>query len=90
MFGQNVSVVAANHRFAISHVFCDLEWDQKRTGVKIGSNCWIGAGSAIVAGVTIGDNSVIGAGSVVTGNVPANEIWLGVPARFHARIPAHE
>lgn len=50
--------------------------------VAIGKDCWIGSGVRILMGVTIGDGAVIGAGSVVTSNVPAYEIWAGVPARF--------
>ena len=42
----------------------------------------IGAGSTILAGVTIGEGAMIGAGSVVTKNVPANELWVGNPAKF--------
>ena len=33
------------------------------------------------AGARIGDNAVIAAGSVVRGEVPAGELWGGVPAR---------
>ena len=32
--------------------------------------------------VTIGDNVIVGAGSIVTKDIPSNEIWAGVPARF--------
>lgn len=49
--------------------------------IKIGENCWIGAGVRICKGVTIGDNSVIAACSVVTKNVPANCIAAGNPAK---------
>lgn len=42
----------------------------------------IGANATILAGITIGENALIGAGSVVTKNVPANEIWVGNPAKF--------
>lgn len=86
MIGQNVSIVAANHTVSSGNIYRDLEWNQEKTGVTIGSNCWIGAHSVLVPGVVIGSNSVIGAGSVVTKNVPDNEIWLGVPARFQAKI----
>lgn len=40
------------------------------------------AGAIIIGDIVIGKNSVIGANSVVTGNVPDNEVWAGVPARF--------
>jgi UDP-2-acetamido-3-amino-2,3-dideoxy-glucuronate N-acetyltransferase len=46
----------------------------------------IGAGSIILGGITIGKNALIGAGSVVTKNVPANQLWLGNPARFRKII----
>ena len=88
MVSQHVSIVAANHSVASGKIYHDLDWDQDRTGVSIGENCWIGAHSTVLPGVSIGRNSVIGAGSVVTKDVPPNEIWLGVPARFHASIPA--
>ena len=45
-----------------------------------------GAHSIILKGVTIGARSIIGAGSVVTKDVPANEVWLGNPAKFYKKI----
>lgn len=54
--------------------------------VVIGDNVWIGMNSCILPGVTIGDNSIIGSGSVVTKSVPANEVWVGNPARFVKRL----
>lgn len=56
----------------------------ERTLVKRGAS--IGANATILAGITIGENALIGAGSVVTKDVPANEIWMGNPARFHKKI----
>lgn len=50
--------------------------------IKIGNGVWIASRVIIGAGVTIGDNAVIGAGSVVLTDVPANEMWCGVPAKF--------
>ncbi len=49
--------------------------------VDVGSNCWIGYGACILRGVRVGDNSVVGANAVVTGDVPANAVVGGVPAR---------
>jgi len=45
-------------------------------------NASIGAGAVILGGNTIGENAMIGAGSVVTKNVPANQLWIGNPAKF--------
>lgn len=46
----------------------------------------IGAGAVILGGITIGENAMIGAGSVVTKSVPANELWVGNPAKFIRKI----
>jgi len=50
-----------------------------KTLVKKGAS--IGGGATILPGVTIGENARIGAGAVVTRSVPANEVWVGVPAK---------
>jgi|KBSMisStandDraft_5_1062788.scaffolds.fasta_scaffold92801_2 maltose O-acetyltransferase len=50
--------------------------------VEIGDGVWIGVNVFIGPGISIGDNSVVGANSVVTRNVPAGEVWAGVPARL--------
>jgi len=55
-------------------------FELQRTTIKKGAS--IGAASVILGGVTIGENALIGAGSVVTKDVPANELWVGNPARF--------
>jgi acetyltransferase-like isoleucine patch superfamily enzyme len=47
---------------------------------KIGSDCWIGDNSVLLAGIHIGDGAVIGAGSVVTKDVPPFAIAVGNPA----------
>ncbi len=49
-------------------------------------NASIGAGTVILGGITIGENAMIGAGSVVTKDVPANELWLGNPAKFVRKL----
>lgn len=43
----------------------------------------IGAGAIILPGLVIGEKAMVGAGAVVTRDVPAGEVWLGNPARFH-------
>lgn len=56
----------------------------QKTTIKKGAS--IGAAAVILGGVTIGENAMIGAGSVVTKDIPANELWVGNPARFVRKI----
>jgi len=56
----------------------------QRTLIK--NNASIGAGSTILGGVTIGEYAMIGAGSLVTKDIPANELWVGSPAKFVRKI----
>lgn len=53
----------------------------RRGGVKIGNDCWIGAGAIILNGLTIGEGAVVGAGAVVTKDVEPYTIVVGNPAR---------
>jgi len=81
LVGQNVSLIASNHQIKSGCIYWQLRYDEGKTGIKIGNNCWIGAGATVLPGCTVGDAAVVAAGSVVTRNVPPNEIWGGVPAR---------
>ena len=47
----------------------------------IGSDVWLGYGAIVLSGVSVGDSSIIGSGAVVVGDVPANSIVVGNPAR---------
>jgi len=47
----------------------------------VGKNVWLGAGVKLVKGASVGDCSVVGAGAVVTKALPANGIFVGIPAR---------
>lgn len=87
MFGPNVVVATAGHP-----ILPELREKayQYNVPVKIGNNCWIGAGVVIVSGVTIGDNTVIGAGSVVTKDIPANVVAVGNPCRVLRKINEHD
>ena len=79
---QHCVVVAANHRLEPGAARIHTAWDETCCGVEIGMNVWIGAGCIVLPGARIGDNAVIAAGSVVTGDVPAGQLWGGVPAKY--------
>jgi len=87
-FGPNVVVATAGHP-----VWPDLRKDtglQYNAPVRIGNNCWIGAGTVIVPGVTIGDDTVIGAGSVVTKDIPSGVVAVGNPCRVLREVNDHD
>lgn len=56
-------------------------------GAVIGGRCFIGAGARIGSGtvvmnrVNIGENARVGIGAVVTRDIPADQTWVGNPAR---------
>ncbi len=87
MIGPNVIIASAGHPILPE---LRLEVYQYNIPVRIGENCWIGAGVIIVPGVTVGDNSVIGAGSVVTRDIPANSVAVGCPCRVIRPIGEHD
>ena len=78
MFGPNVVIATAGHPILPALREQGLQYNAP---VRIGKNCWIGAGALVMPGVTIGENSVIGAGSVVTRDIPANVVAVGNPCR---------
>ncbi len=49
--------------------------------ITIGDNVWLGGGVIVCPGVTIGANTVVGAGAVVVGDLPADVVAVGNPAR---------
>ena len=62
----------------------NTDFHLRRTLIKKGAS--IGANATILGGVTLGENSLVGAGSVVTKDIPANEVWVGNPAKFLKNI----
>ena len=78
MIGPNVTMSSAAHP-----ILPELRKQgyQYNLPIKIGNNCWLGAGVIILPGVTIGDGAIIGARAVVTKDVPPYTIVGGVPAK---------
>lgn len=87
MFGPNCTVATAGHPIDSE---LRKEAYQYNMPVRIGKNCWLGAGVLVMPGVTIGDNTVIGAGSVVTKDIPANVVAYGSPCKVIREINEHD
>ena len=87
MFGPNVVIATGGHPLLPQ---LREKGYQYNAPVRIGKNCWIGAGVIIVPGITVGDNVVIGAGSVVTKDIPSNVLAVGNPCRVLREINEHD
>lgn len=57
---------------------------------KVGNNVTVYPGAVIVGPVILNDGSVIGANAFVNKDVPANEVWAGVPAKQIGTKPTHK
>lgn len=83
LISSNCSISSVSHtQEALIRYNDDPPEMTKSKPVIIGDNVWIGMNACILPGVEIGKNSIVGAGSVVTKNIPANQVWVGNPARF--------
>jgi sugar O-acyltransferase (sialic acid O-acetyltransferase NeuD family) len=54
-------------------------------GVRIGRGAYLGAGALVREGRTVGPWALVGMGAVVTTDIPAGQVWAGVPARYLRR-----
>lgn len=59
-------------------------------GVTIRKGGRIGGGAIILPGIEIGEDAVVAAGAVVTKNVPAKELYAGVPAKKFRDTPGEQ
>lgn len=86
-FGPNVVIATAGHPILPELREKGLQYNAP---VRIGRNCWLGAGVIVVPGVTIGDNVVVGAGSVVTKDVPSGVAAAGNPCKILREVNEHD
>ena len=87
LLGPNVVLATAGHPLLPE---LRTKGYQFNAPIRIGKNCWLGAGVMVMPGVTIGDNTVIGAGSIVTRDIPAGVLAVGNPCHVLREIGEHE
>ena len=87
MIGPNVTLATAGHPIDPELRRKGLQYNMP---VRIGKNCWLGAGVIVMPGVTIGDNVVVGAGSIVTRDIPSNVVAVGNPCRVLRPVGEHD
>lgn len=80
LMGPRVSLLAEEHVHARSDVPIKEQGVQRKP-ITIEDDCWLGAGSSVLAGVTVGTGSIVAAGAVVTRDVEPCSVVGGVPAR---------
>jgi acetyltransferase-like isoleucine patch superfamily enzyme len=84
--GSDVLIGAYSYIASANHTFVTRSIPIKAQGytcgpVTIETGAWLGAHTIVLPNVKIGEGAIVGAGSVVTKNIPAYEIWAGVPAK---------
>lgn len=79
LFGPEVMVTAASYRFNDGSPVTDQAMDE--ADVVIGDDVWLGTRAVVLPGARIGAGAIIGAGALVRGEIPANAIAVGTPAR---------
>ncbi len=58
---------------------------REKSRTVVGDDAAISSDTMLVAPVELGDGAMTGAGTVVTHDIPAGEVWVGVPARPRRR-----
>jgi len=78
--GQYVRFHSENHNYNDKNKLIK-EQGVTHKGIKIGNNCWIGAGAVFLDGAEIGDGCVVAANAVVTKKFEDNMVIGGLPAK---------
>ena len=77
--GQYIRFHSENHKFNDMTTLIRKQGVTHK-GIKIGNNCWIGAGTVFLDGAELGEGCVVGANAVVTKKFPSNAVIAGIPA----------
>jgi len=67
--GECYLVAGGNHPLADTSKPIMFQPSSAKGGIRVGEDCWLGAGVTVLDGVTIGRGSVVGAGAVVAASL---------------------
>ena len=81
IMGQNIRFHSENHNYEDMTIPIRMQGVTNK-GIKIGNDCWIGAGAVFLDGAELGDGCVVGANSVVNKKFDDNSIIVGMPAKM--------
>ena len=89
--GENVWIGPYVKIISMNHDVSDYTRYIKAKSIKIGNNCWIGAGAIILPEVELGEHTVVGAGSVVTKSFKeSNQVIGGNPAKIIKKLSKYK
>ena len=81
MSGRVCFVGKKDHQFDVAGKTIWQSEHVTGTPTIVGNDVWLGHRVTVVGPIKIGDGSVVAAGAIVTCNVPACEVWGGIPAK---------
>ena len=79
--GHDVSLLTGTHDYHQHDLQRQTGIPQEGRDIVVGEGVWLGSHVRVLGPCVIGAHAVVAAGSVVVGDVEANSIYAGVPAR---------
>ena len=86
MFGHNVSLLTGSHATGVRRSARLMAIPSEGRDIIVRSGAWIASNATVIGPAIIGEHAVVAAGAVVTGDVAANTLVAGVPARPVRRL----
>jgi len=81
-FGHNVSLLTGTHNYHLKNMRRQSCVPNSGLDIYIGKGVWLASNVTVVAPCSIGDNAVVAANSVISGDVRANALYAGTPAKY--------
>lgn len=85
-FGHNVCLLTGTHDVTKTGRGRIDSYPTEGRDIRIRKGAWLASNVTVIGPSEIGENAVIAAGSLVIGDVPANCIFAGSPAKFIKEI----